>query len=138
MTATLSPASRVSLRAMALRRRFPDPEYAACARCGWGPRALAKQVSGPHGLRREARRLAPQAMGAMVRRGGVVLCQACATGHRTEVHHPVGRSHSPGWLCEVDVRIHRLVHFFSGWARFSPGLAAQLPSWLRTASGASP
>lgn len=134
----LSPASEAALRAKRLRERFPPTQVYGCARCGWSARTLARELCGTHGIRRQARILEPLALAALVRRGVVVLCQACAVGHRTELHHPAGHSAAPAWTHAIDVRFHRLVHFLSGWARFDPALAGQLPGWLRAAFGAGP
>ena len=141
MRAHFSPAVEQRLAAARRLRRFPGG--ASCARCGWGSARLARQLQRcgalpRRRLRQQATALAPLAAGALIRRGGGVLCQRCAVGHSSEMHHPAGRHHAPGWLHPLDVRWHRMAHALSSWRCFSPELAAALPPWLRAATGVSP
>ncbi|MGC2208106.1 MAG: hypothetical protein WA724_09710 [Candidatus Dormiibacterota bacterium] len=140
MRTGLSPSTRAALRDLRLRRRFPAG--ASCHRCGWGARTLARQLQGQgllpaRGLRTQSQRLELQAAAALTRRRRETLCYRCRSGRQTEFHHPAGRSAEPGWAYAIDSRLHRLVHALSGWQHFTPQLATQIPSWLRTASGFS-
>jgi hypothetical protein len=140
VTTSLSSATRAALRDLRRRRRFP--EGTCCRRCGWGARPLARQLQReaflpPRGLRAQSRRLEPQAIAALTRRRGEILCYRCRSGHQTELHHPAGRTTEPGWVHSTDSRLHRLVHALSGWQRFTPELAARLPGWLVRVSGAA-
>ncbi len=69
------------------RRRQELGTGRACSRCG--ERRLSALLRGPNGM---------------------TWCYECVTGHRTELHHPRGKTADPEYIVEIPANDHRVIH----------------------------